>query len=110
MKIESAAASKKTAENLKYGEDLMEAIQMAEEFKAEIEQYEIEVEEYSKGKGKPQKPRPNPMFNNRTIFEHVLMHLKAIRNSEIENTLRFLNFKQSISLLYYLEHYVRNVS
>jgi hypothetical protein len=37
MKIESAAASKKTAENLKYGEDLMEAIQLADEFKAEIE-------------------------------------------------------------------------
>jgi hypothetical protein len=37
MKIESAAASKKTQENLKYGEDLMEAIEMAEEFKFEIE-------------------------------------------------------------------------
>jgi hypothetical protein len=48
------------------------------------------------------------MFNNRTIFEHVLLHLKAIRNSDIENTLRFLNFKQSMNLLYYLEHYVRN--
>lgn len=30
MKIETAAASKKTAENLKYGEDLMEALEMAE--------------------------------------------------------------------------------
>jgi hypothetical protein len=45
MKIESAAASKKTQENLKYGEDLMEAIEMAEEFKFEIEQYEIALEE-----------------------------------------------------------------
>lgn len=30
MKIETAAASKKTAENLKYGEDLMEAIDLAD--------------------------------------------------------------------------------
>ena len=95
MKIESAAAAKKTAENLKYGEDLMEALEMAEEFKTEIEQYEIELEEceQSKSKVRPQKPRLNPMFNNRTIFEHVQLHLRAIRNSELENTLRFLNYK-----------------
>lgn len=37
MKIETMAASKKTAENLKYGEDLMEALEMADEFKSEIE-------------------------------------------------------------------------
>lgn len=112
MKIETAAASKKTAENLKYGEDLMEAIDMAEEFKQEIEQYEMEIEEASKAKGKPrpQKPRPSPMFNNRNIYEHVLLHIKAIRTSELENTLRFLNYKQSVKLLYYLEHLIRNVS
>ncbi len=55
MKIESAAASKKTSENLKYGEDLMEALEMAEEFKIEIEQYEIALEEceLTKSKLKP---------------------------------------------------------
>ena len=37
MKIETMAASKKTAENLKYGEDLMEALEIADEFKSEIE-------------------------------------------------------------------------
>jgi hypothetical protein len=95
VKIESAAAAKKTAENLKYGEDLMEAIEMAEGFKLEIEQYEMELEEAEKSgkKTRPSKPRPSPMFNHRNIFEHVLLHLKAIRNSELENALRFLNFK-----------------
>ncbi len=52
MKIESAAASKKTSENLKYGEDLMEALDLAEEFKFEIEQYEIALEECEKSKAK----------------------------------------------------------
>jgi hypothetical protein len=94
MKIESSAASKKTAENLKYGEDLMEAIEMAESFKEEIEQYEMALEEAekSRSKVKPSKPKPSPMFLNRNIFQHVLFHLKAIRPSEVENTLRFLNF------------------
>lgn len=72
----------------------------------------MEIEEFQKTKGKsqrPQKPRPSIMFNNRNIFEHVLLHLKAIRNSELENALRFLNYKQSTKLLYYLESYIRNV-
>lgn len=30
MKIETMAATKKSAENLKYGEDLMEALELAE--------------------------------------------------------------------------------
>jgi hypothetical protein len=70
----------------------------------------MEIEDAHKGRPKPQKPVPSPLFNKKTIFEHVLLHLKAIRTSEIENTLRFLNFKQSSKLLYYLEHFVRNVS
>jgi hypothetical protein len=37
MKIETTAAAKKTAESLKYGEDLMEALDLADQFKAEIE-------------------------------------------------------------------------
>ena len=112
VKIETMAASKKTAENLKYGEDLMEAIMTADQFKGEIEQYEMEMEEYDSksGRSRPARPRPSPILNNQTIFDHVKQHLKAIRNSELENTLRFLNFKQSISLLYYLEHFIRNVS
>jgi len=71
---------------------------------------ELEESEKVKGRVRPAKPRPSPMFNNRSIFDHVLLHLKAIRNSEIENALRFLNYKQSVRLLYYLENFIRNVS
>ena len=69
----------------------------------------LEDAEKSKTKVRLPKPKPSPMFNHRNIFDHVLLHVKAIRNSEIENTLRFLNFKQSVQLLYYLEHNIRNV-
>lgn len=44
MKIETTTASKSTAENLKYGEDLMEALELAEAFRNEVEQYEIALE------------------------------------------------------------------
>jgi len=57
----------------------------------------------------PEKPRPSIHFLGRTIYDHVLLKLKAIRSSDLENTLRFLNYKQAFSLLYYLEHYLRNV-
>ena len=73
----------------------MEAINTADLFKGEIEQYEMEMEEYDNksGRSRPARPRPSPILNNQTIFDHVKQHLKAIRNSELENTLRFLNFK-----------------
>jgi len=97
MKIESQAAFKKSAENLKYGEDLMEAIEMAENFRKEVDQYEISLEQYNLHKNKkllkPSKPVPHLMMNNRTIFEFMLIRLKKIRSSELEGALKFLNFK-----------------
>lgn len=51
MKLESVQASKKTSESMKYGEDLMEALEMAENFRQEVEQYEIELEGF-KGQNK----------------------------------------------------------
>jgi hypothetical protein len=56
----------------------------------------------------PEKPTPSIKFLGRNIFEHIQLHLKNIRSAELENTLRFLNQKQSFSLLFYLEHLLRN--
>jgi hypothetical protein len=39
MKLESGSAAKKTKEGLKYGDDLMEAIDKAETMREEISQY-----------------------------------------------------------------------
>ena len=41
MKIETQAAQKRTAESLKYGETLMDAIELSDSFKDELEQYLI---------------------------------------------------------------------
>ena len=96
----------------------MDSIELGDEFKEELEQYYISLEIYerkisksSKKKSKhdsPEKPVASIKFLGRNIFEHVMLHLKKIRSAELENTLRFLNQKQSFSVLFYLEHFLRN--
>lgn len=44
MKIESGEASKRTAETIKYGDDLMFALEIADEFRAEVDQYAMACE------------------------------------------------------------------
>ena len=41
VKIETGAAVKRSVDTIKYGEDLMFALELADEFKAEVEQYQI---------------------------------------------------------------------
>jgi U3 small nucleolar RNA-associated protein 12 len=114
MKIETQVAQKRTAESLRYGETLMDALELSEKFRDELEQYAISLEIYenqlkkSKKAEKPDKPQPHMKFLGRNIFEHIQLHLKRIRSSELENTLRFLNQRQCFSLCFYLEHFLRN--
>lgn len=110
VKIETTEAFKRSADTIKYGEDLMFALELADEFRAEVDQYQIALEIHNKSGQKqsaPEKPHPSIHFLGRTVFDHVLLKLKAIRNSDLESTLRFLNYKQSCSLLFYLEHFIR---
>ena len=46
VKIETQLAHKRTTESLRYGEDLMDALELSDTFKDEIEQYAIELEIY----------------------------------------------------------------
>mmetsp|Transcript_31744 Transcript_31744/g.36251 ORF Transcript_31744/g.36251 Transcript_31744/m.36251 type:complete len:314 (-) Transcript_31744:203-1144(-) len=118
MRIESESALKGSLESIKYGEDLMEAINQAEEFRLECESYQVDLERYeetckankklAKTMEKPLKPKPDYAFENRNIFEHVLHHLKNIRRSELENSLKFLNFTVIKKMIYYIEYYIRN--
>ena len=87
----------------------MDALELAEKFRDELEQYSISLEIAAGKKGfKPEKPQASIKFLGRNIFEHILLHLKRIRSAELENTLQFLNQKQCFSLLFYLEHFLRN--
>jgi len=75
----------------------MAAIELAQEFREEVEQYALELKNFNtgrvKGAEKPTAPKPNIRFLNRNIFDHVLVNLKAIRSAELESTLRFLNYR-----------------
>ena len=111
VKIETGEVVKRTTESIRYGDDLMFAIELSDEFRAEVDQYAISLELYEKKQSlKPEKPQPSIHFLGRTVYDLVMLKLKAIRNADLESTLRFLNYKQSMSLLFYLEHYLRNVS
>lgn len=44
MKIESATVTKRSAETIKYGDDLMFAIELADVWREEVEQYAIGLE------------------------------------------------------------------
>jgi hypothetical protein len=72
----------------------MSAIELADEFREEVEQYQIALESYEKKQGtKPEKPSPKIQFLGKTVYDLVLEKLKHIRNSDLESTLRFLNYR-----------------
>ena len=74
---------------MRYGEDLMDALELSDTFREELEQFAIELEIHQKKpkSAKPVKPTPNIRFLGRNIFDHVLLHFNRIRSSELENTL-----------------------
>ena len=77
MKIESKEVVKRTAETIRYGDDLMYAIEMSDQWREEVEQYALSCEMHSKGlSGKPERPKQSIHFLGRTVFDHVLLNLK----------------------------------
>lgn len=81
------------------------------EYKAEVDRYEETLKQnkkLAKTMQKPLKPKPDYIFEGKTIFEHVIHHLKTIRRSELESSLKFLNFTVIKKMMYYIEFYIRN--
>jgi hypothetical protein len=90
----------------------MTALELADNFRKEVDQYVTDLDAFKSKLGpKPDEiPVPSPHFLGRTIYDHILIQLKLIRSSDLENSMRFLNQPQSFSLLFYIEHMLRNVS
>lgn len=89
----------------------MYAIEMSDIWREEVDQYALGLELYEKKMGpEPERPKPSIHFLGRTVYDHVLLKLKQIRSADLESTLRFLNYTHSSSLIFYCEHYLRNVS
>ncbi|ORX92914.1 Utp12-domain-containing protein [Basidiobolus meristosporus CBS 931.73] len=99
---EMASAGKQTMETLKAGERIMEAIEIADEEKAQWRVYE---ESLAKGERIPPPP-PNPhlvAMGNLTPDQYVLRTVEKVRSSDLDEALLVLPFKQVISLFSYLD-------
>lgn len=73
LKIESASVMKRSSETIKYGDDLMYALELADVWREEVEQYAIAVEMWQKKMGtEPERPKPSIHFLGRTIYDHIL--------------------------------------
>lgn len=109
VRLESTQAIQRSVESIKFGEDLMFALELADDFRAEVDNYAISLEQHRRNPKShlPEKPTPSIHFLGRPVYDHVLLKLKAIRSADLENTMKFLNYKQSASLLFYAEHYLR---
>jgi len=88
----------------------MSAIELSDEYRREVEQYMMDVQAHKEKRGlaPEEPPKPSVHFMGRTVFDHVMLQLKAIRSSDLENSLRFLNQPLSFALLFYVEHLLRN--
>lgn len=109
--VESGKAVKLKLESIKYGEELIEALDIADEFKAKVEQYAMQLEDYKAKKEDammPERPKPDPIIvESHNVFDFVLSRLKNIPRADLESTLKFLPYSYVERFLYYLEHFVR---
>ena len=110
-------ATKSSLESIKYGEDLMESLENCYKFKLECESYKISIDKFNalskslrNDDFKPEKPQIEFMLKGNNIFEHMMERIKKIRHTEVENSLKFLNFGYVKKFLYFIEYYIRNVS
>lgn len=55
------------------------------------------------------KPKPSPLFQNRTASEYVLSTLKSIPSNDLEQALLTMSFTEVITLFSYIEEWVSKV-
>lgn len=109
---EKDESTKPNLQAIRYGEDLMEALDKSHEFIRECESYQIDMEKYEETKATiqttaPEAPKPEFIYDGKGLFAYILESIKKVRSSEIENTLRFFSFAYSVKLLYFVEHFIR---
>lgn len=108
---EVGSAGKKTMETLKAGETILEAIEIYEDEKGKMEEYE-QLKKITPGGDVP-RPSRNPYIlatNNpdMTPEEYVLRTIKGIRSSELEEALLVLPFAKVIMLFESVAYWIEN--
>jgi len=123
-KPESSRTLKRTMENLKLGERVSEAVELAKKDKEEWQQYEYEIEEFKKAEQErktmsaeearlmkltvPAKPEKHAMMMGKDADTFLISQLKIVRAPELENTLNYLTFEQAKILLQFLDGFLKN--
>ena len=116
----------KKMDHLSYAENLIEKLNLCEQFKDSVIQYHLEVDEFMKNikivsddqnKIKDvkiynlnismEKPKPSPFFFGKNIFEVMLQEIKSIPYFDLENVLNNISYAYFQKLVYYFEHYIR---
>lgn len=100
---------KEKYQNLKFGEDIMMAIDLAENLREEYLDYETKLLEFHKQKNNkmPEKPK-NDKLGNKNIPEYVLAEILKINPADLEKSLKFLHLSYIEKLLVYIRYFVRN--
>ncbi|CAG2197288.1 DIP2 [Mytilus edulis] len=104
--IEVGLAGKKSIETVKGAEKIMEALELYKEETLKLEQHEEECKQ--KGKELPP-PTPHPMLlahNVSSPARFMLVMLKKVRSSELEESLLVLPFSYVIDMLKVLEVFI----
>lgn len=101
-------------ETLKYGENVIAAIDLAEEMREEYMQYELGLKDYLAMNPKKRDNTPKPerpkmeRLGGLSIPEFVLKEINKINSNQLENCLKFLHFTHIEKLLYYLKYFIQN--
>lgn len=105
---ETGLAGKKSIETVKAAERIMEALDLYKEEKYKYQQHDLECKQ--RGRQLPA-PEPHPLitaFNAPTPEKYVLLVIKKVRSSELEESLLVLPFSYVIDLLKLLDHFITN--
>lgn len=119
---EVTSVGKKKFENLKYGEEIMAAIDLAESLKEDQLKFEeklMAVFEKKQAESTPSALIADevealgglPKFEklrNQTIPEYVMNTVASISVTELENSLKFVHFSYLEKIMYYINYYVQN--
>ena len=105
---DAAIPTARTAQNMKAGERLAEALGYATAYDKDQELYAQSKAETSK-RGEPNPPAPprNPFLLGKTGSEHLLRTLRGTKTSEVEEALMVLPFTSALALFGYFEAWLK---
>lgn len=106
---ETSKPLKEKYENLKFGEEIMMAIDLAENLRDEYIEYENKLMDFKNHKtfGLPIKPQ-NDKLGKKSIPEYVLFEISKINSVDLEKSLKFLHLSYIEKLLHYIKYFIQN--